>query len=190
MTEFAKFAANHSGPVRKGQPMSFFQVLAERERPVARAQSFNSLMSVGIEGMVARRKAPHSAVTAATLSVTKTAVDEEQRIVRGWASVATKGGETVTDLQNDQIAIEALTKAAHAFIAGSRASLKNHAGKPVGTVVESMIFDRELQDALGVDAGAEGWLIAVHVVDDATWAEVKKGALMSFSIGGSATVEA
>lgn len=164
MAGFIETMARHGLSVRKaGGPMLFHQALAEQYRRTAKA--------------------------AATLSVTKTAVDEEQRIVRGWASVATKGGETVTDLQNDQIAIEALTKAAHAFIAGSRASLKNHAGQPVGTVVESMIFDRELQDALGVDAGAEGWLIAVHVVDDATWAEVKKGALMSFSIGGSAVVD-
>ncbi len=112
-------------------------------------------------------------------------VDDEKRVVWGWASVATKKGEFVIDRQGDIIEVGGLVDAAHELIADYRQSKEMHAGKPIGTVVESVVLSKALQDALGIDLEMEGWLIGVKVHDDAVWAEVKKGTYRAFSIGGS-----
>lgn len=165
MTSFVEMMARNPGlSVRKtGGSMLFHQALAEQYRRSAKA--------------------------AATLTVAKATADDEQRVVRGWASVSTKGGTPVVDVQGDTIATEELHRAARDFLTGPRSSLRSHSGKQIGEVVESAVLDAEMQKALGIDLGMEGWLVAIHVTDDATWAEVRKGALMSFSIGGSAVAE-
>lgn len=125
-----------------------------------------------------------TSATATTMPLLK--VDDEQRMVWGWASVATKQGETVIDKQGDIVEVGELLEAAHEFMVSYRKSKEMHAGKAVGTVVESMVFTKALQGALGIDLGLEGWLIGVKVHDDDVWAEVKKGTYRAFSIGGTA----
>ncbi len=112
-------------------------------------------------------------------------VDDEQRMVWGWASVAVEKGVPVVDSQDDVIDIAMLQKAAHAFISDYREAASMHSKREIGEVVESIVFTKALQNALGVDFDREGWFVGVHVKDDATWEKVKKGELRAFSIGGS-----
>lgn len=116
-------------------------------------------------------------------------IDEDQRIVWGWASMANLNGQPVIDSQQDIIAVEDLQFAAHDFMRESRVGGQMHKVFGIGTVVDSIVLTKGLQDALGIDLGHESWLIGLHVTDDAAWARVKSGELREFSIGGTAVRE-
>lgn len=111
-------------------------------------------------------------------------VDDDQRLVYGWASVIEENGQAVVDSQGDMIAEPVIQKAAHGFILEARAGKLMHEGSPVGDIVESMVFTKALQQALGVNLNKVGWLIAYKVRDDALWKRVKAGDFPAFSIGG------
>lgn len=113
-------------------------------------------------------------------------INEEKRTVYGWASIITKGGVPVVDSQDDIIEADDLVKAAHEFMLGEQEAGLMHAIKSgIGKVVESVVLTKDLQSALGIDLGVEGWFIGVKIEDDTTWNAVKKGTLRAFSIGGT-----
>lgn len=116
-----------------------------------------------------------------------TKVDEEQRLVYGWASVTSVRGEPVVDSQGDVISDDTLTKAAHDFILDSRAGKVMHAGRRVADVVESVMLTADVQKALGIDAGQTGWFICMKFRDDEVWEKVKQEGISGFSIGGLGT---
>jgi hypothetical protein len=118
-----------------------------------------------------------------TARITK--VDEDQRLVSGWFSVIEDGGERVVDAQGDVISEAALVKAAHDFMRDSRAGKAMHQGRRAADVVESIVFTRDLQKALGIDLGKVGWFATMKVRDDEVWKRVKSGELCAFSIGGT-----
>lgn len=115
--------------------------------------------------------------------------NDDMQVVYGWASVTHEANEILTDLQGDQIDIEDLSKAAHEFMLAHRVAGIMHEALGVGTVVESVVFTRDLQAALGVDLGKVGWFIGMHVIDEDVWKRVKDGELRAFSIGGRAQRE-
>jgi len=106
-------------------------------------------------------------------------------LVYGWALVTKDGGEDVQDLQDDLVDGEEIRETAHAFIKGERVLGRMHTLMGVGEVVESVVLTKDIQDALGIDLGVEGWFVGVHVTDDDTWSRVQKGELRMFSIGGT-----
>lgn len=108
----------------------------------------------------------------------------EQHMVWGWANVATKDGLPVVDRQGDVVDIEELRKAAHNFMENHRDSGDMHNVMGVGRVVESIVLDNDLQKALGIDLGQEGWFIGVKVSNEGVWKRIKSGELSAFSIGG------
>jgi hypothetical protein len=114
-------------------------------------------------------------------------IDEEQRIVWGWASVTSLNGETIVDKQGDIIEPRTLEKAATEFMLGARNGLTMHKGEPTTTIVHSMLFTDDVKKAFDIESPYEGWLIAVKVHCDETWDQVKKGQFKGFSIGGKAT---
>lgn len=126
-------------------------------------------------------------------SVTITKADDELRVVWGWASIIEEGGRPVIDSQGDVIYEQELVKAAHEFVCMSRTGGLMHAkradGSPIqtGTVVESIVFTKALQQAMGIDLGRVGWFIGMHVPEPDAWALVRKGVLPAFSIGGTGT---
>src|SRR6056297_2105415 len=65
-------------------------------------------------------------------------VDEEQRIIYGWASVVTEKGEPVVDRQGDVIEPETLVKAVGKFMEHVRVGKQMHNGDQIGVVVHSM----------------------------------------------------
>jgi hypothetical protein len=86
------------------------------------------------------------------------------------------------------IAPETLEKAAIQFMLDYRGSGEMHQGVIKGTVVESIVFTKEKQEAIGIPDGVvpEGWFITVKVHDPEVFAKVKDGTYRMFSIQGSA----
>lgn len=116
-----------------------------------------------------------------------TKMDDDKRIVYGYASVISKNGEPIVDRQGDIITAEELEKAASEFMLNSRIGKTMHFGEPTTTIIHSFPMTDEIKKAYQIESPYEAWLIAVKVHDDATWDMVKKGQLKDFSIGGVAT---
>jgi hypothetical protein len=111
-------------------------------------------------------------------------VQKSTRMVYGWASVVTKDGADVEDLQKDVMDIGNLRETVHTFIREERVGKTMHDGPQTAEVLDSFVFDAEVQKALGVDFGCEGWLVGYYVTDDDVWKRVESGELAAFSIGG------
>lgn len=116
-----------------------------------------------------------------------TKLDQEQRIVYGFASVVSKDGEPVVDRQGDIIDPEMMEKAASDFMLGAREGLTMHKGEPTTTIIHSLPLTKQIKEAFKIDTPYEGWIIAVKVHCDKTWEEVKEGRYTGFSIGGTAS---
>src|SRR6056297_2830573 len=116
-------------------------------------------------------------------------VDEEQRIIYGWASVITEKGETVVDRQGDVIEAETRLKPVNEFRDHVRFGKTRHEGEATGQVIHSLPVTKEICNALGIQCDREGWVVAYKVYDDAVWKRVKSGELRAFSIGGRAVKE-
>lgn len=115
-----------------------------------------------------------------------TKMDEDQRIVYGYASVISKDGEPIVDRQGDIITAEELEKAASDFMLGARVGKTMHKGDATTTIIHSFPMTNETKKAYQIESPLEAWLIAVKVHDDETWDKVKQGELKDFSIGGKA----
>lgn len=116
-------------------------------------------------------------------------IDPERRMVYGWALVSTVGGQEITDRQNDVVSTDDVRDAAHDFIQKRTLGRMHETFADIGEIRESVVLDKGIQDALGIDLGMEGWFVGVHVKDDQTWDRVKKGELCAFSIGGTGVRE-
>jgi len=116
-------------------------------------------------------------------------IDEEQRIIYGWASVTTYKGELIVDLQGDVIKTETLHKAFNEFMKGVRVGKINHSGEQVGQIVHSFPMSKDICEALGIQSDKEGVISGFHVTDDDLWNKVKSGEYAEFSIGGRAQKE-
>lgn len=125
------------------------------------------------------------------LDVTIVKVDEDQRLVYGFASVTKHpNGVEFLDTQNDVVDIGEIQQAAHRFISSSRALGEVHKRKDAGTVVESLVINDEVRKLLQIPAGIEeGWFIVAKVTDERVWQKVKNGEYQGFSIGGKAIRE-
>lgn len=122
-----------------------------------------------------------------TANITK--MDDEKRVVYGWASVVEKNGEPVTDRHGDIIDVAELVDAAHEYMLEYREAHEMHKGEMLGETVESIIFTDDVQKALGIDLGQVGWFIGQKIYDDGLWEKYKKGEITAFSIGGRAIKE-
>jgi hypothetical protein len=116
-------------------------------------------------------------------------VDDEQRIVYGWASVTKVNDKYVVDSQQDVIRTEVLHKAINDFMKEVRVGKLMHQGEQVGQIVHSFPVSKEICGALGIDCDKEGWIVGYHVTDDQIWQDVKVGKYAMFSIGGMALKE-
>lgn len=113
-------------------------------------------------------------------------MNEEKRLVFGWASMSkTKTGESIVDTQGDIIQPDELEKGAYLFVKNSRVASEMHEKMGVGRLVESMVFTKEKQAALGIPEGQMpiGWWVGFEVDAD-IFEKVKDGTYSAFSIGG------
>lgn len=115
--------------------------------------------------------------------------DDEQRLIWGWASVISEKGIPLVDRQGDVIAPDTLVKAVNSFMEFVRVGKEMHQGEEIGRVIHSLPLTKEIGDSLGITSDKEGWIVAMKIYDDSTWARVKSGELTAFSIGGRATRE-
>ncbi|MDZ4864383.1 MAG: XkdF-like putative serine protease domain-containing protein [Gemmatimonadota bacterium] len=124
-------------------------------------------------------------MTAPVLRIEK--LDEDQRLVGGWASIIEHpDGTPIVDSQGDVILEDDLVEAAHSFMQKSRDLGLDHRIKGVGTVVDSVVFTRDLKKALGLPSSfPTGWYVTAKVDNEEVWQAIKKGELLAFSIGGT-----
>lgn len=118
-----------------------------------------------------------------------TEVDATQRIAYGWAYVSKSGGKEVVDYSGQTWPIEEVEKTAHQFVCDCRVGGESHILKGGAELVESLVFSAEVQKALGIDLGKEGWFVGFRITDDALLEKVQKGELSMFSIGGVGYIE-
>jgi hypothetical protein len=116
--------------------------------------------------------------------------DDEQRIVWGWASVATENGEPVFDVHGDHIPMEELTKASVDFMRNYRVGKTEHFGKQTSEVIAMLPLSKSLAEALGIQTNREGLVVGFKVYDEDTWNGIKSGDLPAFSIGGRGELHA
>jgi hypothetical protein len=112
-------------------------------------------------------------------------VDEDQHLVFGWASVASENDQPVVDSQGDLLDEATLEKAAYEFVLSSRRGGVMHRAI-IGKLVESIVFTKEKQKALGIDLGQAGWFVGFKIDDPLVWQRVKNGDFAGFSIHGRA----
>ena len=123
----------------------------------------------------------------ATFKVAK--ANDSEGLVSGWANVAVNAdGSLPLDWQDDIIRPETLEKAAINFMMDYRGSGAMHEGDSKGIVVESIVFTKEKQAAIGIPEGVipEGWFITVKILDPVVFEQVKNGTFKMFSIQGHA----
>lgn len=113
-------------------------------------------------------------------------IDDEKRLVFGWASVVEKDGKPVVDHHGDMISVDELVQSAHNFVSASRQAKAMHEGDQVGEFVESMVFTHDIQKALGINLGFVGWWVGMKVKKESVWQDIKAGKFKMFSIGGTA----
>jgi hypothetical protein len=106
-------------------------------------------------------------------------VDEEKRIVTGIVYEP-----DILDAHGEFMTTDEIEKSAHQFLKDFRNIDKQHDFVASETeVVESWITKED--GSLGDQEVKKGtWLLSVHVPDDDTWGEIKKGELTGFSMGG------
>jgi len=140
------------------------------------------------------RKLPSHTYAIAKVDILKYAgPDLKDGLVWGWASMIEKDGHTIRDYQGDQITEAELVKAAHDYITNSRTGGAMHIycegadRQPLkcGEVVESMVFTKDLQKAMGISLPHIGWLIGYKISNPAVRKAVANGQLKAFSIGGA-----
>ena len=110
-------------------------------------------------------------------------MDDEQRVVWGWASVATENGTPVFDSHGDHIPMSELTKASIDFMENIRVGKSLHHGDQVSAVIGCLPLSQELAKALGIQSDREGLIMGFRVHDDQTWNLIKSGDLPALSIG-------
>lgn len=121
-------------------------------------------------------------------------IDPVCKVAYGWAYVAKKGDSVVIDHSGDEWPIEEVEKTAHDFISNCRVGGESHVTKGGAELVESIVFSKALQDALGIDIkkdgeSIEGWFVGFRITDPELLEKVEKGELSMFSIGGTGIKE-
>jgi hypothetical protein len=119
-------------------------------------------------------------------------INEERRLAFGWFSVAfDKEGKQITDWQEDLIDEAELENTAYNFVINYREGGELHIRGGVGVLVESVVFTKEKQIAIGIPEGIVpiAWWGGFYVTDDDVWEKIKAGDYEMFSIEGTAIRE-
>lgn len=110
--------------------------------------------------------------------------DEDKRLVFGFFNIVEEDGKPIVDQQGHVILEKDLEDAAYHYVKFYRGGDERHDSRTKAVLVESMMFTKEKQAALGIDLGFVGWWGGFHVTDDKLWSRIKSGEYQSFSIGG------
>lgn len=115
--------------------------------------------------------------------------EPDKMLVFGWGNVAIdEHGNQISDLQDDVIDPEDLEKAAYEHVLNFRNTGERHDPnlRKKGRLVESCVFTKEKQEAIGIPPGLvpEGWWVGYKIDDPEAWEKIKKGEYQMFSIEG------
>lgn len=114
---------------------------------------------------------------------------DEKQIVFGWANIAKDvDGSFPLDWDGDVTRPEDLEDAAYAFVLKYREAGEQHEGEAVGQLVESVMFTKDKQEAMGIPEGIvpEGWWVGFYIPDKEVFAKIKSGEYEMFSVQGKA----
>jgi len=115
-------------------------------------------------------------------------IDDEQRVIFGWAFVSKKAGEAnyKLDTQDDFWTEDEVEKSVYDYMLNSRQGDDMHMEVAKSEIVESMVFTPEKIEKMGLDPDTTplGWWVGFKVHDDDVWKMVKEGKRTMFSIGG------
>lgn len=114
---------------------------------------------------------------------------EDKQLVFGWANISKDAnGQYPIDWDGDVTTAEDLEAAAYSFVLKHRATGEQHQGEVKGHLVESVMFTKEKQEALGIPDGIlpEGWWVGFHIEDKEVFEKVKTGEYEMFSVQGQA----
>lgn len=150
------------------------------------------LGEVTINGVTGHADLENKVKTSLMFTIAKDTVKAEKGLVSGWANIAKMpDGSIPLDWQGDVIEPEDLEDAAVQFMKDYRDSGVGHKGNSTGIVVESIVFTKDKQLAMGIPEGVvpEGWFITVQLQNEEVISKVKSGEYRMFSIQGTATRE-
>lgn len=118
-------------------------------------------------------------------------LDEDERTVFGWASVAADaGGDLLVDHHSDIIEPAELEKAAYEYVLKFRGAGEMHRGQSVGQLVESLVMTPEKARAMGIrQPMATAWWVGYKIDDPEVFAKIKDGTYSMFSIQGTADTD-
>lgn len=180
-------------PAQVGQRLFMHVVNGMLERGKSDSEAFaaawSALQRAGYEKKDGKWTKVDKTTETKDLKIVAKTLNSDKRLVWAWASVATVKGQPLVDYHGDIVEIDELQRAAHEYMVKSRDAKYNHSGRVRGTVVESMVFTKELQDALGIDLEKEGWLVCMFIQDDILWEKIKSGEVAELSIGGAGEYE-
>lgn len=115
--------------------------------------------------------------------------DEERHLAFGFAYISQdEAGHQTEDHSGDQLETGDLESAAYRFVELYREGGEMHERGGCAVLVESMVFTKEKQQALGIPDGTlpVGWWIGFKVTDEDVWSKVKSGEYQMLSIEGTA----
>lgn len=119
---------------------------------------------------------------AITVPISK--MQEDQRLVFGWASIIEKDGSPIVDYQGDVITEDELERAFYDFAKNGRQTGEMHEGVGFGDLVECMVFTKAKQKELNIDLGHVGAWVGFRVPPD-VFAKIKSKEYAAFSIQGT-----
>ena len=115
-------------------------------------------------------------IAAPAFTIAKT--EPDKMLVFGWGNVAVDAdGTQIEDLQGDIIDPEELEKAAYDHVLNFRNTGERHdpGMRKKGRLVESCVFTKEKQAAIGIPPGVvpEGWWVGYKIDDQDAWEKIK-----------------
>lgn len=122
-----------------------------------------------------------SVITEPPAPTTFQIMDEEKRLVSGWASVE------VLDRQNDIVPTTEMTKALLSLMDRGGTAIFGHSNKPVAKILQWEIATHPITKTLGVHLIMK--IFKDYEIDDIIWDKIKKGEIKGFSIGATAKAE-
>ena len=126
-----------------------------------------------------------------SITGTITKLNEEQRLVFGWASIIDdENGTPIIDSQGDVIKSSELEKMAYDFVLNVRKASNMHDKSTIGIgdLVEAVVMTTEKQLAMGISKEnllPQGMWVGFNIIPE-VFAKIKSGELSDFSIGGKA----
>ena len=119
-------------------------------------------------------------------------IQEDKQYVFGWAyQCEDVYGKHVLDHSGQYIEPLELEEAVYMFVRNGGMASEMHTSMYAGSVIESVVFTKEKQEAMGIPAGMVpvGWWVGIYVYHPEVFEKVKNGTYKMLSLAGKAVKE-